>query len=184
MNFKTWIPLIVAVALGAIALKIAHDVSGKKNPNEGKDTGVRVVVAKEMVSPGAELTSEQLTLAPIAGNAMPAKAYATPQDLAGRVVTPGCRIDILTTVSGQNEGEKTMTRAIVENILITAVGTRLTPQKPEGDKDSGYKTITLVVTPREAELIELANTSARTRIVLRAHGDNRPLEQDGVTLIE
>ncbi len=84
--------------------------------------------------------------------------------IAGMLL-PGYHVDVVTTL---NAGKKSITRTLVKNVLIQAVGQRLTSAKPEDGKEPPpFRTVTLIVSPREAQIIDLASTSARMRLVLR-----------------
>jgi pilus assembly protein CpaB len=97
------------------------------------------------------------------------------------MLLPGNRIDILATVAA---GKATVTKPIVSNVLIQATGVRLSSAKPEEGKEPGpYHTLTLIVSLRQAELLELATTSSRVRMLLRgsrksADGDDD--DEDGM----
>jgi len=96
------------------------------------------------------------------------------------MLLPGCRIDVLATVVN---GKASVTRPIVTNVLIQATGVRLNSAKPEkGEEAPGpYHTLTLIVTVREAELLELASTSSRVRVLLRGTRKAAPGEDDDDT---
>ena len=88
MNWKTWIPLVLAVGLALVAAKLTHDViAGKKaKPEENAQANfVQVVVARGDLPPGATLTKENLTLAPMPGSVAPAHTYTSTDDLIDRV---------------------------------------------------------------------------------------------------
>lgn len=104
--------------------------------------------------------------------------------LAG-LITPGVRVDLIATLVDTVTNE-TFARTIVENVLVSAIGQNLESGKKE-DLPNGaraQKTVTLLVTPTQAEAIDLAFTKSRPRLVLRSGGDEAPVEQPGVTLAE
>jgi pilus assembly protein CpaB len=71
----------------------------------------------------------------------------------------------------------------VQNITVTAVGHRLNPTPAEGEGPATpVPHITLLVTPEQAERIQLAATSGRPYLVLRAAGDNDPMSTTGITV--
>ncbi len=92
------------------------------------------------------------------------------------MLLPGCRIDILGTLSAaKNSG----THTLVRNVLVQAIGQRVTPKVEEGkEPPPPYHTMTLIVTPHEAQLIELASVTARVRILLRGVLHNDEPEKD------
>jgi pilus assembly protein CpaB len=99
------------------------------------------------------------------------------------LLAPGCHVDIVTTMGADNE--HMVARTVAQDVTIVAVGQRLSPQRAEGDKgDGSYHTVTLLATPHNAELIELAANTTRCRLVLRGNGDKARNETPGVTLAE
>lgn len=100
--------------------------------------------------------------------------------LAGMLL-PGCRVDIVSTIHAQKNGAL-LTRTVVQNALVQATGQRLSNAKPEDGKEPPmFRTVTLVVTAREAQIIELANSSGRFRLALRGSGDHEDADPVGVT---
>jgi pilus assembly protein CpaB len=81
------------------------------------------------------------------------------------MLMPGCHVDVVGTFPN---GRKSATRTLIKNVLVQAVGTRLTSARPEDGKEPGpYHTATLIVTEREAKLIDLTTNSGRLRLLLR-----------------
>jgi pilus assembly protein CpaB len=88
------------------------------------------------------------------------------------MLLPGCRVDVVGTFPN---GRQSVTRTLVPNVMVQAVGQRLTSARSEDGKEPPpYHTVTLIVTPREGEIIDLATTSGRMRLLLRGlvHSDN------------
>jgi pilus assembly protein CpaB len=231
MNLKQSIPLIAAVGLGLVAMKIAHDISSKKTTAPEVKT-VAVVIAKGPVGPGTALTPEILDVTHIPGETMPAGTAASVDSLVGRVtlaplfdgqpvrtdylapkgaaagltslvpqgmraiavdvnetssvaglIVPGSHVDIVSTFGTDNE--HMVARTVAQDIPIVAVGQRLSPQRAEGDKSDGsFRTVTLLATPHNAELIELAASASRCRLVLRGEGDKARSDSRGVSFVE
>ena len=98
--------------------------------------------------------------------------------VAGYLV-PGCHVDVIQTLRDDKTGQPTA-RTLAQNVKITAVGMRHNPQ----DGDGGGRSITLLVTPPQAELMELCSTIGRPRFTLRNGNDLTPVEPKGVTLAE
>ena len=86
--------------------------------------------------------------------------------VAGMLI-PGCRVDVLATIQDDN-GDNTLARTIVEDVKVTAVG-RAIGAREEGAEM--FRSVTLVVTPKDAEAVELAATTGRPRLVLRSPMD-------------
>ena len=86
MNFKTWVPLMVAIVFALAAANAAHKWM-LKNRAVAAPTGnfVKVVVTKTDLSPGTQLKAEDLTLAQIEADKAPAASFNTVEQVAGRV---------------------------------------------------------------------------------------------------
>ena len=86
MNWKTWVPLILAIVLGVAAAKVARDQIMKNRLAAGPaGKFVEVVVAKGDINPGKELKPDDITLAKVQENAVPSNGFKTLDELNGRV---------------------------------------------------------------------------------------------------
>jgi pilus assembly protein CpaB len=88
MNWKTIIPLAVALALGLLAAKFGRDVLVKSR--QGAGAGIKMtklVVAKEDISPGMIIKESDVTLKDVPIEGQSAYTFANPADVVGRVVT-------------------------------------------------------------------------------------------------
>ncbi|HEX8521737.1 MAG TPA: Flp pilus assembly protein CpaB [Tepidisphaeraceae bacterium] len=99
--------------------------------------------------------------------------------VAGLLVQ-GARVDVISTLRA---GERTVSKTIVENVRVTAVGHKMV-RDPRDDSAQAVRTVTLVMSPKNAEAIELASNSGRPRLVLRGAADNTPTASQGVSLDE
>jgi pilus assembly protein CpaB len=234
MNWKTWFPLILAIVLGVVAAKAAHDWV-LKNKSAGVPAGkfIKIVVAKADTQPGHELTGDDLTLTQMEATAAPTNSIKTPEEVIGRVteafmvkgqplvesalapkgagsglqalvpqgmravtmevnefsgvaglLTPGCKVDIVSTMAGADGGQ--VARTVVQNVKITAVGQRTTiaggdaPPPP----NEMFRSVTLLVKLEDAESIDLACSTGRPRLVLRGGRDNEIVATAGVSIGE
>ncbi len=107
--------------------------------------------------------------------------------LSGMLV-PGSFVDIISTI--HQEGEDLMARTIAQSVQVKAVGTRINPQdKPEPDAPM-TRSVTLLVTPAQAETLELAVVTMRNSgaglpwLVLRAPQDKVQTTTEGVTIVD
>jgi pilus assembly protein CpaB len=240
MNWKNWIPLVLAIVLGLVAALVAKSsMSRSVAMSPAQPRAVKVVVARGPIAPGQELTAEQLTLGPIAADAPPPGAFTDVASVVGRVANtpmfngqpvledlvaprgagtgiqalvpkgmraitvdvnettglagmllPGCRVDVVSTLNGASKDD-TVAATIVQDVLVQAVGQRLTAATPPTGAGPAHerdaqpvRTVTLMVTPREAEAIELASSMGRIRLVLRGTNDRATAEIVGVTFVE
>ncbi len=103
----------------------------------------------------------------------------------GWMLVPGCHVDVIASLRpGENATE--MAKTIVENVKVTAVGQRLAKDRGDGSRGTGemMKTVTLIVTPKDAEAIEVAASNGKLRLVLRGANDTKPTQSPGVRLAE
>jgi len=105
------------------------------------------------------------------------------------MLAPGCHVDVIASLVPKGS-DQSVSRTIVQNVLVQAVGQRLTAARPvDGDAKAkppeNYRSVTLIVTPHEAEILQLASTNARMTLVLRGPGDTDEVESGaGVTLVD
>jgi len=233
MNWKTWVPLAVAIVLGVAAAKMTLDLI-KKNRSTTTTTQnlTKVVVAKADIPPGTELTAEQLTYGQIAKDGASDRVFTSIEEVVGRVnevdmikgqtvlapmlaatgsgsglqalvpvgmraitievnefsgiagmLTPGCRVDVVVTLR-EGAADGSVARTIVENVKVTAVGARVSGTSEEQAQQEVSKSVTLLVSPEQAEAIELAAATARPRLVLRSGRDNQPSKTQGITVAQ
>ncbi len=223
MNWKTWIPLSLAVVLGLVAAMVAKNMMLAQNhPTPVQTVKLsKVVVAKADIAPGHEINADDLTEGQVSPDAVASGSFNNVQALVGRVasthmvkgqpileaqlapqgagaglqalvpdgmraitievnefsgvaglLTPGCHVDVLATIQSEN---KQVTRAIVQDVKVTAVGQHLTAQQPDNQDPNQppqiSRSVTVLVTLDQAEAIELATATGRPRLVLRSARD-------------
>jgi pilus assembly protein CpaB len=101
------------------------------------------------------------------------------------LLNPGCRVDVIATLRAEDGGTMNqMARTIVENVKVQAVNRRMAREKNEDPGQAAVKTVTLIVSPKDAEAIELASNSGKLRLVLRGATDTAPTASIGVTYSE
>lgn len=100
--------------------------------------------------------------------------------LAGLLV-PGARVDVIATLKQDNSQ---IAKTIVENAKVQAIGVKLSRGKGEDKGAPAAKTVTLIVTTKDAEAIELASNSGRPRLVLRGTSDTDRNAGPGMTFAE
>jgi pilus assembly protein CpaB len=97
-------------------------------------------------------------------------------------IHPGNRVDVLVTLA-TGKTVAPMTKTILENILVLAVGSEIKEKKSLGEKSSPTDVITLEVTPEEAEKLALGATEGRLQLALRNFSDNEDTKTRGTTLL-
>ena len=87
--------------------------------------------------------------------------------LAGMVV-PGDRVDVITTFNTEGNPSQSLTSTIIHNIPVLAVDTNTSAGNPRGEAPA---TVTLQVTPAQAQELILATERGSIRLTLRSPDD-------------
>jgi len=96
-------------------------------------------------------------------------------------IHPGNRVDILMTLA-TGRTFNPVTKTILENILVLAVGSETKERRGLEEKSSPTDVITLEVTPEEAEKLALAGTEGRLQLALRNFSDTENTATRGTTV--
>jgi pilus assembly protein CpaB len=94
-------------------------------------------------------------------------------------ITPGNMVDVVLTTQPQYAKES-ISKIVLQNIPVLATGQTVEQQK-EG-KPIVVPTVTLDVTPDDAERLAIASTQGRLQLVLRGAGDESPAVTRGATI--
>lgn len=97
--------------------------------------------------------------------------------LAGFVL-PGMHVDILVTGRPPGNERESITNTVLQNILVLSAGT--TTQPDARGTPVPAPTVSLLVTPEQAEIITLANNEGRIQLVLRNGSDTNRADTKGV----
>ncbi|MGA2496654.1 MAG: Flp pilus assembly protein CpaB [Tepidisphaeraceae bacterium] len=92
------------------------------------------------------------------------------------LVTPGTHVDVVSTLADDRINQP-VTKTVVQNVKVIAVGQRLELPNSQGRKIEKAETapgrsVTLLVTPRQAEVLEFVSSAARLRLTLRGSTDS------------
>ncbi len=93
-------------------------------------------------------------------------------------LTPGAHVDMLQTMRNDKTGD-TISRTIAQNVKITVIGSR----HADGSAEVG-RSVTVLVTPQQAEVLELASMTGRPRLTLRGANDISSANTRGVSLAD
>jgi len=96
-------------------------------------------------------------------------------------IHPGNRVDVLITL-GTGKTYAPVTKTVLENVLVLAVGSETKERKGFEEKSSPTDVITLEVTPEEAEKLALAATEGKLQLALRNSSDTENVITQGTTL--
>lgn len=89
-------------------------------------------------------------------------------------VLPGMRVDVLVTGRPPDQGTTTVTSTVLQNILVLSAGT--TMQADARGQAINAPTVTLLVSPDQAETLTLAGTEGHIQLVLR-NGSDQSIEK-------
>lgn len=96
-------------------------------------------------------------------------------------IQPGNRVDVLITLA-TGKSYVPVTKTILENILVLAVGSETKERRGVDEKSSSTDVITLEVTPGDAEKLALAAIEGRLQLALRNFSDTENVVTYGTTL--
>lgn len=109
----------------------------------------------------------------------------------GGFVRPGSHVDVLATLPTASTGistgmKKLITKVIIQNIKVLAVDQEANPllRLVEAENVRMAKTVTLLVTPEEAERLTLAGSQGSIHLVMRNIKDDLLASTDGATIEE
>jgi pilus assembly protein CpaB len=107
--------------------------------------------------------------------------------LAG-MVRPDDRVDVIATFDvtppDPQQPKTCYTSTIIHNVRVLATGQNLSPVKSENKKGSGFETVTLAVTPAQAQLLVLASERGSIRLVLRSPADESVIRVPPAKLLD
>lgn len=92
-------------------------------------------------------------------------------DVAGisGLLQPNSRVDVLVTIRDDEHADKQVAKLFMSNMLVLSVGTEV--QRDTQGKPINATTVTLAVTPEEAERLAIAMNTGSIQLVLRGYGD-------------
>lgn len=96
-------------------------------------------------------------------------------------IHPGNRVDVLATMGKTGDDSPTITRTVLENILVLAAGPEMESDGKK-QKATGVDVVTLEVTPEEGEKLALVTAEGRIQLALRNFVDNDDVHTKGATL--
>ncbi|MGB7158742.1 MAG: Flp pilus assembly protein CpaB [Tepidisphaeraceae bacterium] len=105
------------------------------------------------------------------------------------ILYPGSVVDVLVTMMASGEGTNTaVATTALQGLQVIGVGTQTVAAEEEfKDKNPGalaksgqinYRMVTLLVTPKQAEILQLATKFGSVSLAMRNPRDNKPIKQD------
>jgi len=120
---------------------------------------------------GPEDPPEELAFVVPAGQRAVTVAVNEVSGIAG-MIRPGDSIDVLVTFEAEgNEKVEKMTSLILQKIRVLATDKSMSATVGQGGQESIYQTLTLAVTPQQAQPLVLATEHGSMRMMLRSHAE-------------
>jgi pilus assembly protein CpaB len=101
-------------------------------------------------------------------------------DIAG-FVEPHTRVDVLVAVAGTGPNQGSFSRIVLQNIEVLAVAQEIQHVK---DEPEVVRVVTLLVTPTDAEKLDLASHEGMLRLAMRNYSDSKIVETRGIGIGE
>jgi pilus assembly protein CpaB len=104
----------------------------------------------------------------------------------GYLLQPGDRVDVLMflDVNGRSGVDRSITKTILQDIDVFAVNEQYQPSDSHSSEMITAKTVSLLVTPEQAEKLTQATEMGKIRLVLRHPDDNHVAETRGTDAVE
>ena len=183
-------PLVIGTQLTEKDLKLVSWPAGNKVP--GSITDIKDALNRGILA--AVMENEPLTTSKLAsagsGAGLPPAIPPGMRAMSVRVndvigvagfIVPGSRVDVVVTM---RRAQDSMTRTAASNVTVLTAGTRQDQEKPDEvtrrPGDQGETVVTLMVTPRDAERIALAQSEGQIMLVLRNPLDTETIATTGV----
>jgi len=97
-------------------------------------------------------------------------------------VMPGALVDVVVVIDAKEKGNGNdmISKIVLQNIKVLASGQNI--DRPKNDRDAeSVKTVTLQVTPDQAEKLALASSEGKVRLVMRNAVDQSDQKTAGIT---
>jgi pilus assembly protein CpaB len=91
---------------------------------------------------------------------------------------PGTIVDVLAVLAPTGNSDQVISKIVLQNIKVMASGSEL-DQRENGREAESVKTVTLLVTPDQAEKLTLSSTEGRLRLALRGTTDQADFQTAG-----
>lgn len=192
-------PVAVAAVSLSPGMEITKELVSIKNflstslPAESVFTNPTDLVKRVVLSPvqaGEPIFRSRVTGTDASGAGVSALVSFGKRAMAVRVdkvigvsgfIRPQNRVDVLVTLGDPGAKGETITKTVLENMLVLAAGTEL-EKRPGAEKAVPVDVITLEVTPEDAERLTLAASFGRIQLALRNLKDSETVLTEGSTV--
>jgi len=115
------------------------------------------------------------------------RAYAikvSGEVVVGNLVKPGDRVDLVVFLRKNGDVPITGTRTILRDTRVFAVNTKTERSEDDQGQTTTAQTVSLLVTPKQVELLTLASQLGTLRLSLRRPNDAKEINTDGAMVDE
>ncbi len=96
-------------------------------------------------------------------------------------ISPGNIVDVVLTYTSSGTNQLSVSKIVLQNVPVLATGQVVSQQKNE-EKPQVVPTVTMDVTPEDAEKLAIASTQGKLQLVLRRVGDKEVARTTGATV--
>jgi pilus assembly protein CpaB len=96
-------------------------------------------------------------------------------------ITPGNMVDVVLTTTTPGTSQLPVSKIVLQNVPVLATG-QIISQEKKDEKPVVVPTVTMDVTPEDAEKLAIASTQGRLQLVLRRVGDKEVAKTTGSTV--
>lgn len=104
--------------------------------------------------------------------------------VVGNLVKPGDRVDVIVFLRKSGDVPLTGTRTILRDVRVFAVNSKTERSVDEQGQVTTAQTVTLLVNPKQVELLTLASELGNLRLCLRRPNDAQSIASDDGTTVE
>jgi pilus assembly protein CpaB len=97
-------------------------------------------------------------------------------------ITPGNKVDVVLSVTPPGGGQP-LSKIVLQDVPVLAIG-QIIAQEKKDEKPQVVPTVTMDVTPDDAEKLAVASTQGRLQLVLRRAGDTDVAKTAGATVMK
>lgn len=96
-------------------------------------------------------------------------------------ISPGNKVDVVLTTTTPGTNQVPVSKIVLQNVPVLATG-QIISQEKKDEKPVVVPTVTMDVTPEDAEKLAIASTQGRLQLVLRRVGDKEVAKTTGSTV--
>ncbi len=152
-----------------------------QKPDELVGKTVRTSIERNTPVLMAQLVSEQAGLLPLLISEGMRGVSVKVDNVSGvsGFITPNSHVDVVASGTPDADGRDMHSRVVLQNIRVLAVGTAVELRE---DKPVEVPTVTLLVTPSDAEKLTLASYDRPVRLALRNYRDEGIIPTTGIAI--